>query len=111
VTLVRAVSRDSRSSALTRAAEVSERRDESRSRMRDALVARVASKESACRSDRLLLTMREVADRLAVGRSTVYELAARGELEVVHIGRCARVPVDALEAFVERRRASAVTKR
>jgi excisionase family DNA binding protein len=69
------------------------------------------SKTENAGSDRLLLTIREAAERLAVGRTTAYELAARGELEVVHIGRCSRIPLDALEAFVERRRATPVTKR
>jgi excisionase family DNA binding protein len=90
---------------------VNERGDESRSSVCDALIEDVASKDSVSESERVLLTMDEVASRLAVGRSTVYELAARGELEVVHVGRCARVPVDAIEAFVQRRRAAAVTKR
>ena len=35
----------------------------------------------------------------------MYELVAAGEIGVVHIGRSVRVPVDALHAFVERRRA------
>jgi excisionase family DNA binding protein len=111
VTLLRADSRDSRCSALRRAAEVNERGYESRSRVCDAPIEGVASKESARWSERLLLTMREVAERLAVGRSTVYELRARGELEIVHIGRCARVPVGALDAFLAHRRAATVTKR
>ncbi len=34
----------------------------------------------------------------------MYELIAAGAVEVVHIGRSARVPVAALEAFVERQR-------
>lgn len=50
----------------------------------------------------LLLTMREAAAALRIGRSTVYELVAAGDLEVVHIGRSARVPVDELRRFVER---------
>jgi hypothetical protein len=41
----------------------------------------------------------------------VYELTTAGELEVVHIGRCARIPVAALDAFVERIRDQSVTKR
>lgn len=70
-------------------------------------------------SARLLLTVLEAAERLAVGRSTVYELTATGELELVHIGRCARIPAaalarwraGALEEFVQRKRDQAVTKR
>jgi len=60
---------------------------------------------------RLLLTIPEVAQRLGVGRTTVYELAARGELELVHIGRAARIPTTALDAFVARLRDQSVTKR
>lgn len=52
----------------------------------------------------LLLSIEEAARTLGLGRSKTYELIAAGELEVVHIGRCARVPVDAVEAFVERLR-------
>ena len=48
----------------------------------------------------LLLTIRDAARVLAVGRTTMYELIAAGAVEVVHIGRSARVPVAALEAFV-----------
>ena len=53
----------------------------------------------------LLLTMVDAARVLSVGRTTMYELVSAGEIEVVHIGRSARVPVVALEAFVDRRRA------
>lgn len=53
----------------------------------------------------LLLTVREAAALLRLGRSTVYELIADGELETVHVGRCARVPLAAVESFVERLRA------
>jgi excisionase family DNA binding protein len=52
----------------------------------------------------LLLGVRDAAQVLGIGRSTLYELIAAGEIEVVHIGRSARVPVVALQAFVDRRR-------
>lgn len=52
----------------------------------------------------LLLSVAEAARALSLGRSKTYELIASGELEVVHIGRCSRVPVDAVEAYVERLR-------
>lgn len=86
---------------------MNERGGESRSRVRDALIEGVASNEGARQSERLLLTMRQVADRLAIGRSTVYELVARGDLEVVHAGRGARVPVGALKTLIQSRRKSA----
>ena len=57
----------------------------------------------------LLLTVRDAAEVLAVGRTTMYELITAGEIEVVHIGRSSRVPVAALEAFVEQKRRGTVT--
>lgn len=53
---------------------------------------------------RLLLTVVEAAEVLGVGRSTMYELIRTGQVEVVHLGRCARVPAAALDEFVERLR-------
>jgi excisionase family DNA binding protein len=50
-----------------------------------------------------LTTIADVAAALGVGRSTVYELIARGDLEVVHIGRAARVPARAVDDLVRRR--------
>jgi excisionase family DNA binding protein len=50
----------------------------------------------------LLMTIGDAALALGLGRSTVYELIGRGELEVVHIGRSARVPREALRRFVAR---------
>jgi excisionase family DNA binding protein len=52
----------------------------------------------------LLLSVEEVARALGIGRSKTYELIAAGELESVHIGRAARIPVTAVEDFVERLR-------
>src|SRR4029453_4736270 len=51
--------------------------------------------------DRLLLTIQETARRLSLGRSKTYQLALAGSLPVVHIGRSLRVPVDALERWVQ----------
>ena len=59
----------------------------------------------------LLLTIPQAAAVLAVGRTTVYELIGAGDLEAVHIGRSARVPVAALEDYVERQRRGRVTVR
>jgi excisionase family DNA binding protein len=54
----------------------------------------------------LLLTIEGAGRALGVGRSTVYELVQRGDLEVVHIGRAARIPVDAVHDYVRRLRRS-----
>jgi excisionase family DNA binding protein len=52
----------------------------------------------------LLVSVQNAARLLAVGRTTVYELIASGELETIRIGRSRRVPLVALQAFVMRRR-------
>jgi excisionase family DNA binding protein len=59
------------------------------------------------RARALLLTVREVAERLGCGRTFVYDLISSGELETVKLGRLRRVPVAALDALVERLRAAA----
>jgi excisionase family DNA binding protein len=64
------------------------------------------------RADRvLLLTIVEGARVLSIGRTTMYELVRAGNIDVVHIGRSARVPVAALEQYVERLRAEGATVR
>ncbi len=57
----------------------------------------------------LLLTIVQAAAALSVGRSTLYEMIARGELDVVHLGRAVRVPVRAVEELVEGLRGRTVT--
>lgn len=52
--------------------------------------------------ERLLLTVPEAAMRLGLGRSLIYQLVMSGELASVKVGRARRVPVSALEQFVER---------
>lgn len=54
---------------------------------------------------RLLLAVAQAAAVLGVGRTTAYELVHSGQLEVVHVGRCARVPADALPHLVSQLRA------
>jgi excisionase family DNA binding protein len=55
--------------------------------------------------DPTLLTVRQAAQVLGIGRSTLYELIAAGVLETVAIGRARRVPHEALVAFVAALRA------
>ncbi|MGO9148194.1 MAG: helix-turn-helix domain-containing protein [Acidimicrobiales bacterium] len=50
--------------------------------------AEVLMNESCITDDLLLVTPEEAARRLSVGRTTIYELMASGELQSVNIGRC-----------------------
>jgi excisionase family DNA binding protein len=59
----------------------------------------------------LLLTIVEAARVLSIGRTTMYELLGAGEIDVVHIGRSARVPVGALAEYVECQRRGGTTVR
>ena len=52
--------------------------------------------------DRLLLTVKEAAHRLGIGRSLMYVLLESGEVQSIHVGRLRKVPVAALTAYVER---------
>lgn len=49
----------------------------------------------------LLLEADEVGRILAIGRTKTYQLIAHGELPVVRIGRCVRVPLAALTAWID----------
>ncbi len=55
--------------------------------------------------DQLLLRAEEVQKALSLGRSTIYQMMASGELPIVRIGRSVRVPADALRDWVERQAA------
>ena len=50
--------------------------------------------------EKLLLTAREAAEVLGVGRSKVYELMATGRLRSVKVDGCRRVTREALVEFV-----------
>ena len=50
---------------------------------------------------RLLLTVEEAAQRLAIGRSLMYELLASGRITSIRVGRLRRVPCGALTDFVD----------
>lgn len=51
-----------------------------------------------------LLRPEEAAEALGVSRTVVYSLIASRELESIKLGRSRRIPTDALDAFVARRR-------
>jgi excisionase family DNA binding protein len=52
---------------------------------------------------RLLLRIPEVAERLGIGRTKIYELIATGELPTVRFGRAVRVSATTLQKWVEER--------
>jgi len=47
-----------------------------------------------------LLTVREVAERLAVCTATVYALVERGEIRHLRVSKAIRIHPDDLEAFI-----------
>jgi len=51
--------------------------------------------------DKLLLTPQEAGVILSIGRTKIYELMEAGLLESVTIGRCRRIPAEALGPFAE----------
>jgi len=48
----------------------------------------------------LLMTYLQVAKRLNISRTTVYQLIAEGKLTPVHIGRSARIATAEFERFI-----------
>ena len=56
--------------------------------------------DGAARPDRLVLTIAEAGELLGISRAFAYELAARGELPVLRLGRRLLVPRRALLELV-----------
>ena len=56
--------------------------------------------QQGCPVQKLLLTVPEVGQILAISRSKVYELLASGSMPSVYIGRSRRIRVSDVEAFV-----------
>lgn len=50
--------------------------------------------------ERLLLRIPDAANRLSLGRSTIYELIRSGSLPVIRVGRAVRIPARALDEWV-----------
>ncbi len=53
-------------------------------------------------SPRVLLTVEAAAERLSVGRTTMYALIKAGHVHTVRVGHLRRVPVSALTEYVQR---------
>ncbi len=49
----------------------------------------------------LLYRVNQAAELLQLGRSTVERLVASGELRSIKVGKCRRIPADALAEFVQ----------
>ena len=49
----------------------------------------------------ILYTAEEVADILNIGRSTVFKLMKQNRIESIRLGRTRRIPLDALQDFVD----------
>ncbi|GAA2843542.1 helix-turn-helix domain-containing protein [Kribbella solani] len=52
----------------------------------------------------LLLTVEQAAQRLGIGRTSVYALLKTGEIESVPVGRLRRIPTECLDEYVRRLR-------
>ena len=52
--------------------------------------------------EQLLLTVEEAAKQLGIGRTFAWQLVRRGDLPIVRLGRCVRVPRRALEIWIAR---------
>jgi excisionase family DNA binding protein len=50
----------------------------------------------------VLLTVEEAAQRLSIGRTTMYALLKAGQINSVRIGRLRRIPAEALTAYTAR---------
>ena len=50
----------------------------------------------------VLLTVEEAAQRLSIGRTTMYALLKAGQINSVRIGRLRRIPAEALTAYTDR---------
>lgn len=53
--------------------------------------------------EKILMRPTEVAQMLSIGKSTIYELLATGEIPSIRIGRSIRIPVKWLNEWVEKR--------
>ena len=58
--------------------------------------------EASQMSEKVLLRVDEAAALLGVGRSFLYSLVQRGEIDSVKLGRARRIPRQELDAYVRR---------
>jgi excisionase family DNA binding protein len=60
------------------------------------------------RPERLTMSVEEASEALGISRSLAYELARRGQIPSLRLGRRIVVPVRALEDLVEHARAAGI---
>ena len=58
-------------------------------------------------TDKYLLSPEAAAKALSLSRSSIYVEMSSGRLESIHVGRARRIPVDAIERWLQDRRAAA----
>ena len=51
----------------------------------------------------LVLRVEDLAQILAIGRNTAYELVRSGKIKSVRIGKCYRITMDAIAEYLEQR--------
>lgn len=59
------------------------------------------------RSELLAFTPAQVAEKLGLGRTTVYQLLSSGRLPAIRIGRSVRVPASALHDWLSKQASGA----
>ncbi len=62
-------------------------------------------------TDAELLTVEEAAERLRIGRTSMYRLISTGAVETVQVGRLRRVPPECLAEYVARLRSGGQSAR
>ena len=60
------------------------------------------SEDSTDDDEALLVRVPKACELLAVGRTTLYQLIDRSEVDTVHFGRAVRITRRSIESFVER---------
>ena len=53
-------------------------------------------------TDRILFSVSEAAGMMGLGRSLVYQLVMRGDLDSIKLGRARRIPAKALSEYIQR---------
>jgi excisionase family DNA binding protein len=56
------------------------------------MVANINKEYNSMTEIKIMLTIREAAELLGIGRTKTYQLIASGAFPVVRLGRCVRIP-------------------